>query len=683
MQDPSPYLNREIAWLEFNRRVLEEAANAKNPPLERARFLAIFESNLDEFFMVRVSGLIEQVESGIDELSPDGLTPSEQLHQVAEAAKRLRVAAGHQWTNVLEPLLKDEGIEFVTYDELPDRVRSRMRSWFKQEVFPVCTPLLLSPAPTLPFISNRSLNLLVELEPGDQIMRLGRVKVPTTTPRAIPISKGRNRFVLIEEVLRNNLEFLFPKVEIVGAHIFRMLRDADVEIRQLEADDLVESIEQTLRMRRFGDAVLMEASNSMPKTVRQKVLELLELSDEHHFSVAGLIGFGVLHEIASLNKPSLKFGPFHSRLDERLSDGPTIFDTVAKHDVLLHHPYDSFRTVQELVSAAANDPHVIGIKQTLYRVGPESPIVESLLAAADNGKQVAAMVELKARFDESNNLTWARALEHSGAHVTYGFPDLKTHAKLCLIVRREGGQIRTYGHIGTGNYNPTTARQYTDFGLLTSDPDITQDMSELFNFLTGFSRQREYRKLLVAPINMREGLLDRIRREIATHKKKGKGRLLFKLNSLTDVEMIDALLEAAAVGVQVDLIVRGVCCLRLPEAKGKDNVRVVSVVGRFLEHSRAYYFENGGHPELWIGSADLMVRNLDRRVEALTPIESPQLIAHVRDDLLDTYLCDNTNAWYLRPDGGYRRRTPSGAEAFTAQMELIKRPSSSASFSGR
>ncbi len=672
---PPPYNNREASWLRFNERVLEEAANPDNPLLERLKFLAIFESNLDEFYMVRVSGLIEQVEGGVVELSPDGLTPAEQIRLIQNAAHPLRQRAAQLLESTLRPALAKAGIQILDYADLTEKQAADMRDRFRMEIFPVCTPLLLHPAPTMPFISSRSLNLAVELGNGAEF-RLARVKVPTILPRFLKVSKKQEIYVPLESVIAANLQYLFPGVEVRGAHFFRVIRDADIAIRELEAADLVASIEETIRLRRFGDPVLLVVSKDMPKRIQQLLTKLLELQSVDVMAVEGMLGLEGLWELAGLDRPGLRYRPFTPHLGEALAAAPTLFQTIAAGDVLLHHPFDSFRPVEAFVASAAQDPNVIGIKQTLYRVGERSPIVESLLDAANRGKQVAVMVELKARFDEGNNLVWARALERAGVHVSYGFPELKTHCKLCMVVRREPGGIRSYAHIGTGNYNPETARLYTDLGLFTCDPDATKDILELFNFLTGFSKQTVYRKLLVAPINLREAILDRIEREIRSHVKSRRGRLIFKLNSLVDPEIIDALYAASRAGVEIDLIVRGICCLR-PGVPGlSERIRVVSIVGRFLEHSRVFYFGNGRAPEALIGSADLMRRNLDRRIEVLIPVENPELVRHLRDDLLEPYLADTVKAWALMPDGTYVRRHPDKSKkGFDAQLAFLDSPS--------
>lgn len=669
------YLNRERSWLEFNRRVLEEAENLRNPVLERVKFLAIFESNLDEFYMVRVSGLIEQFEGGVVDLTPDGSTPHEQLHMIAATALPLRRRAAAIWSDQIQPELDRAGVRVRAYESLSPAQREDLDEYFLREVFPVCTPLVLDPAPSVPFISNRSLNLAVDLHHPKLGARLGRVKVPDVMPRLVRLGRRKYEFVFLEDLLLHNLHHLFPGVEIRGAHAFRVLRDADIEIRELEAADLIGSVEEGIKMRRFGDPVLLEVEASMPTAMRRTLMRLLKLDTSDVFEVSGLLGMEAFWELTKIEKPAMRFPPHHPYLAESLASAVSLFETVASRDVLVFQPYDSFRSVEEFIRSAARDPKVIGIKQTMYRVGAESPLVESLLEAAAAGKQVAVMVELKARFDESNNLEWARALERAGAHVSYGFSDLKVHAKLCLVVRREGAGIRRYAHIGTGNYNPSTARIYTDLGLFTCDPEVTQDVSELFNVLTGFAKQKRYRRLLVAPTNLREGLEERIQREIELHKKHGGGRLLFKLNSLVDPEMIDALYEASAAGVKVDLNVRGICCLR-PGVPGlSENIRVVSVVGRFLEHARVYYFHNNGDPEALIGSADLMRRNLDRRVETLVPITERRLTEALRDIACETAFKDNLNAWDMGPDGAYVRRDPSAAKSeFQSQGYLMGKP---------
>lgn len=669
------YINREYSWLQFNRRVLEEAANPANPILERVKFLAIFESNLDEFYMVRVSGLIEQHEGGVLTLTPDGLTPLEQLEMIAVHANALRQEANQLWTEELEPALERSGIVFEAWDDLDEDEKATLTATFHREVFPLCTPLKMNPAPKVPFLSNRSLNMAVVLRDEDDSLLLARVKVPTSLNRCMPIPGRKNRFILLEDLILEHIATLFPGMPIEGAYRFRVIRDADIEIRELEAADLLSAVEESIRQRRFGDPVLLEIEERTPTEVRELLMRLLRLEESDTFRVDGLIGYDVLWRVASLDRSTLRFPTHTPSFPEQLAQPQALFETIRQHDLLVHHPFDSFLSVQQFVSAAAKDPDVVGIKMTLYRVGTESPIVEALLQAAEAGKQVAVLVELKARFDESNNLVWARALERAGVHVSYGTIDKKVHCKLCCLVRREAGSVRVYAHIGTGNYNPATSRIYTDLGLFTCDPEITQDVIELFNDLTGFSRQTQYRQLLVAPHNLRDQIIARIEREIELHRQQGNGRILIKLNSLVDPEVIEALYDASAAGVQVDLIVRGISCLR-PGVPGlSENIRVISVVGRFLEHSRVYYFANGGEPEALIGSSDLMRRNLDRRIEVLTPVRSPKLVRLLLDQVLEVYLRDNTNTWKQNEDGTYQRLVaPNGGRAFTAQRHLMRNP---------
>lgn len=664
----SRYLNREISWLQFNRRVLEEAANPANPLIERLKFLAIFESNLDEFYMVRVSGLIEQFESGELDTSPDGLTPNGQLLEIARTALPQRQRAGRVLSDDLAPLMEASGIYVRRYADLSHKRKRALDAQFAAEIFPLTTPLVLYPAPSVPFISNRSMNLAVLVSDGAE-PRLARVKIPEGVARFIRLGRRRYEYVLVEDLIAHNLQSLFPGVEILGAWPFRVIRDADVETRAIEAADVLASIEETLRLRRFGAPVLLQFAADMPQEVRSRLANLLELDETDLFPIDGMLGFEAFWELARIDKPSLRFPPFVPHAYEALS-GPALYETIRQGDVLVHHPYDSFRSVEEFVSSAAKDPAVAGIKGTLYRVGKESPLVESLLEAAESGKQVAASVELRARFDESNNLGWARALERAGVHVTFGLPDLKTHSKLFLTVRREGAAIRRYAHIGTGNYNPSTARLYTDLGLFTDDEAICQDISELFNYLTGFSKHTTYRKLLVAPVNLRQGILERIRRETRLKK---EGHILFKLNALVDPEVIDALYTAHAAGVEIKLIVRGVCCLR-PGVPGlSEGIRVLSVVGRLLEHSRVYWFGHAGKPDVLIGSADLMRRNLDRRIETLVPIEEPKIQAYLYDNVLIPSLRDNVRAWDLHPDGTYHRHK-DGEKPFDSQSYLLNHP---------
>jgi polyphosphate kinase len=654
------FFNRELSWIEFNYRVLDEAVRDRHPLLERIKFLAITDSNLDEFFMVRVSGLMGEVEAGVSTRTPDGRTPAEELEAVRRASRRMLHEEARILQEILLPRLAERGIRILPYEELTKANRRELRHLFEREIFPVCTPLAIDPAQPFPFISNLSLNLLVVLRDSDGLRRVARVKVPPF-PRFIEVG-GRKRgrkFVWLEDLLTKHVGELFPELEIEQVYPFRVLRDADFEVREIEAGDLMEKVRAGLQMRRFGEAVCLQVDASMPNELQQLLAHNLGLPREDVYAVEGRLGLSSLTEIHELDLPDLKDEPFVPHIPAAIATKPDIFAAIRERDILLHHPFDSFDPVIELLEQAARDPNVLAIKQTLYRVGLHSPIVEALRSAVDEGKQVAVLLELKARFDEENNIGWAEELERAGVHVLYGFAGLKTHGKVALIVRREPEGIRRYVHIGTGNYNRTTARLYTDLGLLTCREDIGADASELFNFLTGYSRQRGYRALLVAPVNMREGIVERIEREIE-HAAQGGARLIFKLNALTDPDLIERLYRAGEAGVKVDLLVRGICCLR-PGVPGLSaNIRVFSLLGRFLEHSRVFYFHNGGEEEVLIGSADLMQRNLDYRVEALVPIFDSGLRTQLKG-ILEGYLRDTVQTWELRPDGAYRRREGSGA----------------------
>jgi polyphosphate kinase len=677
------FFNREQSWIAFNRRVLEEASDPRNPLLERVKFLAIFATNLDEFFMTRVSGVKEQLAAGVQKHSPDGLTPSEQLAAIRHHLLPLLEEERRLLREDLMPQLDAEGIHVLNYEELTASQRTCMTAYFERQVFPVLTPLDFDPSHPFPFISNLSLNLAVFVRDPEEGTLFARVKVPEVLPRLIPIPpealdgangaapSRRACFVWIEQVIAANLQSLFPGVEVLSAYPFRVTRNADMEIEEDEADDLLRTIEQSVLQRRFGAVVRLAVHKDLPAQVRELLLEHLKLTADDVYTLDGPLGLSSLMALYSLDRPDLKDPPFVPGLPAPLRNQPDIFAAIRAGDILLHHPYDSFAPIVDMLNAAATDPDVLAIKQTLYRVGRNSPIVNALMHAREQGKQVTVLVELKARFDEENNITWARALERAGVHVVYGLIGLKTHAKIALFVRNESDGIRRYMHLGTGNYNASTARTYTDMGLLTCRPDIGADVSELFNFLTGYSRQRSYRKLLVAPVAMREQMLELIEREMAVHLGQGGGHLIFKMNQLVDPQMITELYRASQIGVRVDLIVRGICALR-PSVPGmSENISVRSIVGRFLEHSRIYYFHNGGAEEMYLGSADLMERNLDRRVEAMFPVEDPALLRHLRDDLLEAYLRDNVRVRILQPDGTYSRLKPPPGEPVVDSQAFI------------
>ncbi len=665
MLKPSLYINRELSWIEFNGRVLEEAFDERNLLLERLKFLTITQSNLDEFFMVRVSGIREQVKSGVVEKSPDGMSPYEELVAMRGRLIPMLEAQAALWREALQPALAAQGIQVLNYTDLNVAQQRAMREYFERMVFPVCTPLAVDPGHPFPHISNLSLNLAVELLDPDGQRRFARVKVPNVLPRLVPVPsdkpEGRHRasaFVWLEQVLAAHLGMLFPEMQLIEVHPFRVIRDADLEIQELEAADLLETIERSLARRRFGSTVALCHNPGLPHDIRTLLADNLELDDNDIYPVSGPLGLSDLYDLTKLDRPDLKDASFIQRVPAVLRGDRDIFSAIQQGDIMLHHPFDSFAPVVDFIRAAATDPNVLAIKQTLYRVGSHSPIVEALLEAAEAGKQVAVLVELKARFDEENNIEWARALEQAGVHVTYGLLGLKTHCKVALVVRKEGEGIRRYVHLGTGNYNPATARGYTDVGLLTVRPEIGADASELFNYLTGYSKQTVYRTLLVAPISLRAGLLARIEREIKRQRKHGDGRLIFKMNGLTDPAFIEALYRASQTGVQADLIVRGMCCLRPGVPGVSENIRVISIVGRFLEHSRLYYFRNGGDEELLMGSADLMPRNLDNRVETLVPVQDDAIRNYLINDVLEAYLRDTAKSRILQADGSYTRRLP-------------------------
>ncbi len=664
------YLNRELSWLQFDERVLEEALDAKNPLLERVKFLSIFSSNLDEFFMIRVSGLRRQLAGGALHAPPDGMSPAEQLTAIRDRLDPALDQAADCWTNEIRPQLKREGIKILNHEDLKSKQRKLLRKLFKREIFPALTPLAFDPGHPFPHISNLSINLAVVVKDPGHGERFARVKVPHMFPRFVRIPSEEkadtqerlgleghsfSNFVPLEEVVAENLDTLFPGLEIDSAYPFRVTRDADVEIEEDEASDLLAAMETVVGQRHFGSAIRLEIDARMPDRIREILTKNLGLAPYQVYAVNGPLGHSDLMQFVSLDRPELKDPPFKPVVSPALAGAKSIFSILKHRNVLLYHPFDSFSPVVDFLQEAAADPDVVAIKQTLYRVGPNSPIVQSLREARENGKQVSVLVELKARFDEENNIVWARALERAGVHVVYGVMGLKTHAKMCLVVRREPEGLKRYIHLGTGNYNPVTARIYSDIGYLTSDPDLAADVSQLFNALTGYSRKEEYRQLLVAPGNMRQQILDCIQREIEQHKKTGNGYLAFKMNALVDKACIKALYEASRAGVRVDLQVRGICCLRPGVARVSENINVTSVVGRFLEHVRIFYFRNGGDEEIFLGSADLMPRNLDGRVESLFPVNDKRLKRAIRDDILFLHLKDNLQSSRLLPDGSYER----------------------------
>jgi len=674
-------LNRELSWLAFNARVLHEAADTRTPLLERLKFLAIVGTNLDEFYMVRVAGVRRQVAAGLGRTGRDGLSPAELLDRIDVDVRAMLAEQQRLLEEEVLPELARHGVRLLGIDELDADERRAVDAFFDAQVFPVLTPLAVDPGHPFPYISNLSLSLAVELrevESGEE--HFARVKVPKSLPRWVPVRPLQ--FLPLEVLIGAHLGRLFPGMAITGHHAFRITRFSDLEIAPTEEpEDLLAMIEEQVFQRRFGEVVRLEVQRGMPAQLRTLLLEeLRETEDPEMAPLTGrevhepgrLLDLGDLMTLAVLDLPELRDAPFVPVTPPELRDGRTVFDVLRERDLLVHHPFDSFpSTVERFLDEASRDEHVLAIKMTLYRTSGDTAVVRALTEAAQAGKQVAVLVELQARFDESNNITWARTLESFGVHVAYGLPGMKTHAKVLLVVRREPDGIRRYVHIGTGNYNSKTARTYTDFGLLTCHEEIGADVSELFNMLTGFSRQRAYRQLLVAPVTLREQLLALIEREAANAREGRQARIVAKMNALVDGQVIDALCDASRAGVEMDLLVRGICCLRPGVPGESERIRVVSVIGRFLEHTRLWRFENGGAPAYWLGSADWMPRNLDRRVEAMVPILDRSLHARL-EAMLDVYLTDNRQAWDLQADGTWVQRHAGGDEERASHRRLLR-----------
>jgi polyphosphate kinase len=675
LSDSSLYFNRELSWLDFNDRVLQLAEDASIPLLERVKFCAIYTSNLDEFFMVRVAGLHDQLEAGIDARGPDGISAGEAIDRIKDRVGELSVRQIRCLEDSLVPALDDAGIRIASIDEVAPHERKELDARYRRQIFPVLTPLAVGLGRPFPYISNLSLSLAVLVrDPVSGHETFARVKVPKEMlPRFMPVGEGLT-FVPMEQVIAANLDSLFPGMEILDYDFFKVTRDADFTVSD-EADDLLQAVEHELRRRRFGEIVRVEIGSSMNAGLRDQLVEGLGVQAHEIFHVDGLLDLADLWQIVNLpGFKELRVPPWTPVTQPRLQgdDGRVdVFAAMRAGDLLVHHPYDSFATsVERFVAQAVADPDVLAIKQTVYRTSDDSPLVPALIRASERGKQAVCLVELKARFDERANIQWAKALEEAGVHVTYGIPSLKTHAKAILVVRREGDGVRHYVHIGTGNYHPTTARLYTDFGLFTTDEEIAGDVADLFNFLTGYGRPRGYRKVLVAPSHLREGILDEIQRTIDYHRDHGDGRIALKMNALVDQQCIEALYRASQAGVPVDINIRGICCLR-PGVEGvSENISVVSVVGRFLEHSRIFGFRRGEDWSIYIGSADLMPRNLDKRVELVTPVEDETLKADLLD-AIERCLADDTNAWDLREDGTWPRREPTGSERHSVHQELM------------
>ncbi len=685
------FFNRDINWLSFNAKVLQEALEPKVPLLEQLKFLSIFYNNLDEFFMVRVANLMRQYVGNVVNTAPDKITPGRQLAEIRRQTLRLVAIAHDHWQKKLCRQLKDRGVRLVRYIDLTKKQQKFLDDYFMDEIFPILTPQAIDPSHPLPIITNLSRNLVVHLRDKYGNNRYARIKIPNNIPRFLFIPRTKdaktyaalgfsanardNDIIFIDDLIKVHLQSLFAGHELMAVGFFRITRNTDIEIEEDEADDLLEAIRDLVNQRRFGDVVRLEISEDTPADLRRFLMEHLEVLPYQVYRIKGPMAFSEMMELYGLDKPSLK--------DERLvphihpvcrdENDLNIFDAIAQKDILLYHPYDSFLPVQEFIQKASMDPGVIAIKQTLYRAGSDSPIVDALIQARLMGKQVTAVVELKARFDEERNITWAEEMEKAGVHVVYGMPGMKIHTKLCLVIRREPQGVTRYVHMGTGNYNPSTAKVYTDLALFTAHNEICADVSDIFNTMTGYAEQESYRHLFVSPNFMRSKLIEAIHAEITRHKKHGDGKIFIKCNQVADKACIQALYHASMAGVQVRMQVRGVCCLR-PQVPGvSDNIEVTSLVGRFLEHPRVYYFHNGGDSKIYIGSADLMPRNLDRRIETLVPILDPDLRKQLRDEILLTHLDDTAKAYVLQENGSYiRRRIARGETPFNAQKEMMR-----------
>ncbi|MGA9119978.1 MAG: polyphosphate kinase 1 [Bacteroidota bacterium] len=674
--DPALYINRELSWLEFNQRVLDEAMDQRNPLLERVKFLSIVGSNLDEFFMIRVAVIREQVSADIVEYTPDHRTPQQQLHAIHDRVAAMLHEMSSCFWNDIHPRLAEAGIQLLRMTELSEEDKKLLTDLFAREIFPVLTPLAFDPGHPFPYISNLSLNLAVVVATSQGEERFARVKVPDVLPRLIEIPGGdqqKFRFVWLEDLLASNLGPLFPGLTVLESHPFRVTRNADLEIQEDEAEDLISSIEESIRQRRFGNVVHVGVTDTMPARIQEILVENLEVTADDVYQIVPPMGLSHLMSLLRLPLPEVKDPPLHPAVPFPEDESEDLFTRIRQGDIILHHPYDSFGPVVQFIRQAAKDPSVLAIKQTLYRIGKESPLIPLFIEAAEAGKQVAVLVELKARFDEENNIGWAKQLERAGIHVVYGLVGLKTHAKLALVVRKEPEGLRRYVHLGTGNYNSVTARVYTDLSFFTSREDITADATEVFNYLTGYSTHESYRKLAVAPVTLREKMVRLIEREIEHARNGHEARMILKMNALTDVQIIERLYAASRAGVQVDMIIRGICCLRPGLKETSEKIRVVSIVGRFLEHSRMFYFHNNGKPELYLSSADMMVRNLDRRVELMFPVEDAAQVDGLRSQILDLALRDNQQARILRADGSYERLAPGpGEQTVNSQLELLQ-----------
>jgi polyphosphate kinase len=694
---PEYYINRELSLIQFQWRVFDEAKDERNPLLERVKFLSIVESNLHEFFMVRVGGLRMQRDAGVVTPDAEGMSPARQLASIRKESLKLLEEMRQYWREEMVPQLYKAGIRIMNYSELTTRQKEAADNFFDEAIFPVLTPLAVDPGHPFPHISNLSLNLAVSLQDRSGQRHFARIKIPPSLPQLIPVKRSSggvrkdgtvphsHLFVWITHAIIANLDKLFPGMKVLEAYQFHVTRNADMEIQEIEALDLLDTIEESIRRRRFGTVVRLMVHKSMPQNIREFLADNLKVEMQDIYPLNGPLDFTSLNQIYKIDRHDLKDRPFTPVIPPdlrlRTEEDGSIFAAIRQGDILLHLPYDSFTPVVDFLNTAARDPNVLAIKQTLYRTGSNSPVIQALLTAArDYGKQVAVLVELKARFDEESNIGWAKLLEQEGVHVTYGLLGLKTHSKMAMVVRREGDHIVRYLHLGTGNYNHQTATVYEDLGLFTCDEELGSEVTHLFNYLTGYSAKDDYHKLLVAPINLRQRFGELIQQEINNQKNGGKGRIIFKMNHLVDKPFTRLLYQASQAGVQIDLITRGMCSLR-PGIPGlSENIRVISVVGRFLEHSRVYYFYNNGHEKILIGSADLMPRNLNDRVEVLFEVEDPNHVRYLRDEFLPTYLADNRQARIMLPDGTYKRLKPSDKQSeIASQMTFLNSRSSGSS----
>lgn len=682
LSDPSLYINRELSWIRFNQHVLDEAKDSSHPLLERIKFLAIFANNLDEFFMVRVSGLHHQLAEGVLKLPPDGLTTLEQLERINHDLTPLLDEQTRVWNDILIPELAEQGILIHNRGTIGDKKRKILRNYFYREIFPVLTPLAFDKSHPFPFISNLALNLAVILRrPGSSDDLFARIKIPNKLfPRLIEIPATTDNdvhktseFIFLEDLIADNLDLLFPGMEIVASYPFRVTRDADIEIEEDEADDLLSAVEQSISKRWIGTPVRIETSMDMLPAISDMMGTKLAKYPHMFYRVNGPVGMADFFCLLNMDRPDLKDPPFAPAIPERIEVDPDIFHVIRQRDLMLFHPYESFQPVINFLNTAAHDPDVLAIKMTLYRTGTNSPIVQALLDAREQGKAVSVLVELKARFDEENNIGWAKALERAGAHVVFGIMGLKVHAKLCLVVRKEKSGIVRYVHMSSGNYNAATAKIYTDIGLFTANEEISSDVSHLFNVLTGFSQYSSYHHLLVAPGGIKKGIISLIEKEMDRQKSHGDGKIILKLNALQDADVIRALYRASQEGVIIHLQVRGICCLRPGLAGISDNITVTTIVGRFLEHTRIFYFHNGGDPLVLMGSSDLMPRNLKRRIEVLFPVLDPGIRDEIIKTILPIHLHDTVKTRVLKPDGSYDRIPPDPENPIQAQNWLLEK----------